>query len=54
MYRIYYFGFNNCSGTGIIFFPPLEKIPEFPLTTFATTTVTRKNHNNTSGNHTYT
>jgi hypothetical protein len=53
MYRIYYFGFNNYSGTRIITLAPLGKIWKLAAFATTTTTTTTNNHNNTGGNHTY-
>jgi hypothetical protein len=53
MYRVYYFGFNDYGGAGIVVFQPLKNIWASFLTTFTTTTVTKGNHNKTGGNHAY-
>jgi hypothetical protein len=53
VYGVYYFRLNNYSGARVIIFPPFKEIWKSPLTTSATTTVTKNNHNKTGGNHAY-
>jgi len=46
-----YFGLYDYSDRRVIFLPPLAKVRESPLTTFAATLTV--NHNKAGGNHAY-
>jgi len=50
--QVYYFGFYDYSGAGVVIFPPFGKARKRSLTAF-TTTITNSDHNKAGCNNTY-